>query len=394
MKSLVRIGAALTACAVLAACSSSSKSGGSSSSAPAGGSSSSGGESSGLAAAQKLIDTYSKSPTAAEIGVPGGAALTPLSKKPDPGKLVVVISPANPSSVNTALGVQAATQALGWSYKNIVPGNGPQAEQDAFASALQLSPKPYAIHLNAFPKVDYTAQLAQAKAAGIYVSVDNILDPPRTGDGIEDNINPGASSKLLEQEIVAALAVTVQGKATKVLEVNVPAFPILTLTTKEFKDALAEYCPACSTTQYDAQLTEVGTTLPQAVVSKIQADPSIKYVEIDGALSQGIAAALKSAGLKVPLIGVDAQPDILQALRNNDGTWLATTGYAQALVGWEIVDAIARKANGDPPQPLGVASPTQLVWAQNAKSILLDSNGLYIGIPDYQAHFKQLWHVS
>jgi len=394
VKSLVRIGAALTACAVLAACSSSSKGGGSSSSTPAGGSSSASGGSSGLAAAQKLIDTYTKNPTADQIGVPGGAALTPLSKKPDPGKLVVMISAANPTSVTTAQGVQAATQALGWSYKNIVPGNGPQAEQQALESALQLSPKPYAIHMNAFPKVDYTAQLAQAKAAGIYVSLDNTLDLPRTGDGIEDQTNPAQGSKLDMQLNAAAVTVAVQAKATKVLMVNVPAFPVLTLTTQEFKDALGDYCPACSTSQYDAQLTEVGTTLPQAVVSKIQVDPSIKFVEMSGALSQGVAAALKAAGLKVQMIGTGAQPDILQSLRSNDGAWLATVGLSQALVGWEIVDAIARKANGDPQQPIGVGSPKQLIWAQNANTIVTDSGGKYIGINDYQSHFKQLWHLS
>jgi len=394
VKSLVRIGAALTACAVLAACSSSSKGGGGSSSAPAGGSSSASGGSSGLAAAQKLIDTYSKNPTADQIGVAGGPALTPLSKKPDPGKLVVMISAANPTSVNTAIGVQAATQALGWSYKNIVPGNGPQAEQDAFASALQLSPKPYAIHINAFPKVDYAPQLAQAKAAGIYVSVDSNSDAPRTGDGIEDNIDPSQGTKLDMQLVAAGLAVTQQAKATKVLLVNVPAFPVLTLLATEFKDALSEYCPACSTTQYDAQLTEVGTTLPQTVVSNIQRDPSIKYVEIDGALAQGIGAALKAAGLKVQLLGPDAQPDILQSLRNNDGTWLLCTGYSAQMIGWEVVDAIARKANGDPQQPLGVRTPPQVITAQNASSVAVDSNGVYIGVPNFQAHFKELWHAS
>ena len=394
MKSLVRIGVALTACAVLAACSSSSKGSGGSSSAPASGSSSASGGSSGLAAAQKLIDAYTANPNPDQIGVPGGAALTPLSKKPDQGKLVVMINAANPSSVNYALGVQAATQALGWSYKDIVPTAGPQGEQDAFMSAMQLSPKPYAIHMNAYPKVDYTAQLAQAKAAGIYVSVDNTADLPRTGDGIEDSLNSAQGSNLDEQLLAAALAVTVQGKATKILEVNVPAFPVLTLTTKEFKDALGDYCPACSTSQYDAQLTEVGTTLPQAVVSKIQVDPSIKFVEMSGALSQGVAAALKAAGLKVQMIGTGAQPDILQSLRSNDGAWLATVGLSQALVGWEIVDAIARKANGDPQQPIGVGSPKQLIWAQNANTIVTDSGGKYIGINDYQSHFKQLWHLS
>jgi len=93
-------------------------------------------------------------------------------------------------------------------------------------------------------------------------------------------------------------------------------------------------------------------------------------------------------------LGPDAQPDILQSLRNNDGAWLCTTGYGQALVGWEIVDAIARKANGDPQQPIGVGSPKQLIWAQNANTIVTDSGGKYIGINDYQSHFKQLWHLS
>ena len=53
---------------------------------------------------------------------------------------------------------------------------------------------------------------------------------------------------------------------------------------------------------------------------------------------------------------------------------------------------MARKFEGMP--TLNAALPTQLMTQQNVNSLVVDSQGNYVGVANYRSQFLTLWHVS
>ena len=370
-------GLALSAC-------SNSASGNSTSS---GGDNAAGGNAAGVAAAKAYLQTTSANP--ADI-----VLKTPLSKRPEPGKLIVRLVTPQPVAKVASDATEAAAAALGWSYKAIPIGTGPEDIQKAFEAALALKPAPLGIVVSGFPKVTYAKQLAEAKSKGIAVISEATTDPAGTGDGIVGLVNGPAQVRIWGKDVAALVVADSNGKAN-VAMFSISAYPILGEFVKGFKDALAEWCPSCTVTDVDQQATDVGTKTPQSVVSTFQRNPRLNYAIFSlGDLTIGVDAAVKSAGLtNVKIAGEVPAAANLQALK--DRNELAWTGLAAAEMGWRGVDGLARYANGD---DLDVVSntplPTQVITKANVGSIVTDESGYYIGLTDYADQFMKLWQVE
>jgi ribose transport system substrate-binding protein len=339
----------------------------------------------GVEAAKAYLATQLSNPTSIEVK-------QPLSKKPDPGKLVVKLVTPQPVTTVVSDGAKAAAELLGWSYKAIPVGAGPEDIQKAFKAAMELQPTPAAIEVSGYPKVTFAAQLAEAKSRGIMVISESTTDAPGTGDGIDVLLDGPSQVQLWGKDIAAAVVADSNGTA-KVAVVSVSAYPILGEFVKGFKAALTEWCPACKTVDLDQQATDVGTKTPSSIVSAVQRDPAIKYAVFSfGDLTIGLNSALTSAGLngKLKIAGETATAANLQGVKA--GTELAWTGFAAPVLGWRIVDAAARKANGDDLAEASSAPlPTQVVTKDNVGSILTDAGGYYIGVQDYTSQFTKLW---
>ncbi|HWG63910.1 MAG TPA: substrate-binding domain-containing protein [Streptosporangiaceae bacterium] len=320
----------------------------------------------------------------------------PLSKTPPKGKLLVVIAPSDSLDEVTTNASAEAAATLGWQFKAITPTSTAQGVAEAMQSALQLRPLPFAIVVHGYAKSSFVQQLAQAKGMGVHIIVASTMDPGGTGDGIDASVDSGPSSIMEPTQVAAQVAVN-SGGGAHVAIFDLPSYPIVHWADGVFEQKLSEFCPTCSTTVVPVQIQDLGTTAPQAVVSEVQQNPAIGYLFMLGPVSEGVAAALKSAGLsgKVKLVGMGPDPDNIQGLRDNDGINFAWSAYSSAASGWQVVDAAARLSVGDSAAPDDkTETPTQILTADNVGKAVEDSQGNYVGVANYQDIFKSLWHVS
>ncbi len=367
-----------------AACSSSG--GGGTSSAPAGNSGSasqSGGGTSDLAA---KIAPLLKAPTS--IGI-----TTPLSKKPETGKTVVIVESAEPVTITTNNGFRAAAKVLGWTVKTVQEGTGPEDPAKAFGQAIDM--KPDAICITGNPLSTMRAQVARAKAANITVIQSDAGEATATDGSVYtlslDDFNQTGAWGTMDADYIA----TQGSKHTLVVDLSI--YPILHAFSEGVVAELKKVSPSTKTTVLDAQISDlVGGKIPGNIVSAIQRSPDIDWVILAlGDMSTGLSAALKGAGFggKVKIGGESASTANITALKKGEeNVW---TGFAAAIHGWRRIDALARIFNGDDLAPNNDSSlPTQLLTQDNVNDAPLDSDGYYIGVADYEAQYKKLWLVG
>ncbi len=374
---------AVTSALAIAACSSSgSTSSGSGSSASAAATASSGSASGAdIAAAKAYEDQFLTAPTS--IGVS-----TPLNAKPASGKLLVGLdSGLGSATVLAKYWAQAAADA-GWTYKNLISGATPTAQQAAMSSAIQLNPA--GILTSGIPVATISTQLALAKQKGIWVNTSASTDPP-SGAMFDTSI---ANPDQLAQwgKMVAAYVVVQSNGKADVQDFSLPVFPILLDFDTAFIAALKQWCPACKVTQNPQLASAIGTTTPQAVVSVVTRNPSTNWLIFDlGDLATGVNAALSAAGLHgLHIGGLTADTPNIAALKSKtQDVW---TAYSLPIVAYRQVDSFARKFEGVP--TLNAALPTQLLTQDNVNSMVADSAQNYVGVANYRSQFLTLWHVS
>jgi ribose transport system substrate-binding protein len=384
-RSLVVAIAVVSAALVMSACSSSKSGGGGTSSAAAPATSaapaaSGSGSSSGtpLDQAKAYLAQYLSTPTSINVS-------TPLSKKPDAGKLVVGLDSGLGSAKVLAQYWQKAAADLGWTYKDVNSGSTSEDQQKAMDTAIQL--KPAGILTSGIPIATIQTQLTLAQQKGIWVNTSASTDSP-AGAMFDTSIaNP---DQLHEWgKMIAAYVVANSNGSAHIQLFDLPVFPILLEFDKAFKAAITQWCPACKMTEHPQQGSDIGTNTPGAVVSAVQKDPSTNWLIFDlGDLETGVDAALSAAGLHgMHIAGLTADTPNIAGVKNK--TQDAWTAYSLPIVAYRQLDSLARKFNGDP--LLTAELPTQIITQDNVSSLVNDSAGNYVGVADYQAQFKKLW---
>ena len=377
---------AVTSALLIAACSSSSSSTSSSSTsstsssagATAGSGSANGAD---IAAAKAYQAQFLSSPTS--IGIS-----TPLNSKPATGKLIVGLDSGSGSAVVLAKYWAQAAADLGWKYKDLSSGTTPATQQAAMASAIQLNPA--GIVTSGIPNSTLTTQLALAASKGIWVN-SSADTSPVSGAMFDTSIASPAQLAQWGKMVAAYVVVQSNGKAV-VQEFTLPIFPILVDFDTAFDAAIKVWCPACKVTTTPQLGSAIGTTTPQAVVSAVTRDPSTNWLIFDlGDLATGVPAALSAAGLHgLHIGGLTADTPNIAGLKN--GTEDVWTAYSLPIVAYRQIDSMARKFEGMP--TLNAALPTQLMTQQNVNSLVVDSQGNYVGVANYRSQFLTLWHVS
>ncbi len=369
---------AVTSAMLIAACSSSGSSSGSTSSATASSGSANGAN---IAAAKAYQAQFLGSPTS--IGIS-----TPLNSKPATGKLIVGLDSGSGSAVVLAKYWAQAAADLGWKYKDLSSGTTPATQQAAMASAIQLNPA--GIVTSGIPTSTLTTQLALAASKGIWVN-SSADTSPASGAMFDTSIASPAQLAQWGKMVAAYVVVQSNGKAV-VQEFTLPIFPILVDFDTAFDAAIKVWCPACKVTTTPQLGSAIGTTTPSAVVSAVTRDPSTNWLIFDlGDLATGVPAALSAAGLHgLHIGGLTADTPNIAGLKN--GTEDVWTAYSLPIVAYRQIDSMARKFEGMP--TLNAALPTQLMTQQNVNSLVVDSQGNYVGVANYRSQFLTLWHVS
>jgi ribose transport system substrate-binding protein len=376
---------AVTSALLIAACSSSSTSSSSTSSST----SSSAGATAGSGSANGADIAAAKAYQAQFLGSPTSIGIsTPLNSKPATGKLLVGLDSGSGSAVVLAKYWAQAAADLGWKYKDLSSGTTPATQQAAMASAIQLNPA--GIVTSGIPNSTLTTQLALAASKGIWVN-SSADTSPVSGAMFDTSIASPAQLAQWGKMVAAYVVVQSNGKAV-VQEFTLPIFPILVDFDTAFDAAIKVWCPACKVTTTPQLGSAIGTTTPQAVVSAVTRDPSTNWLIFDlGDLATGVPAALSAAGLHgLSIGGLTADTPNIAGLKN--GTENVWTAYSLPIVAYRQVDSMARKFEGMP--TLNAALPTQLMTPQNVNSLVVDSQGNYVGVANYRSQFLTLWHVS
>ena len=337
----------------------------------------------GLAAAQVVVDANKVAPE--KIG-----PTIPLDSVPE-AKTVAWLQCSLPSCAAIGVGFKNATEALGWKLEVITYEADPVA---AFQQAIDHG-------------VDYVSttgtsqaviqdQIDAAKAAGIgYFSCFDTSEPK----GEENNIWTqcgDATAVFASGDRLANQVIVDSGGTANVLMVNIPDFAVLVSEREGAEAAYKANCPGC-------KFTELALTLDQllagevagAVVSAVQADPSIDYIHVafDG-LSTGLTSVLADAGLLEgrKVVGVDFSGAVLQEIV--DGTMAFWTANPKEYSAWLMVDAMARHSIGqaNTEERANALLPSFTVSSPAQAEPLVAGDG-WPGPATMAEQFKTLWGV-
>ncbi|OLT12763.1 hypothetical protein BJF78_23775 [Pseudonocardia sp. CNS-139] len=131
------------------------------------------------------------------------------------------------------------------------------------------------------------------------------------------------------------------------------------------------------------------------MVSTLRRDPAVKWVMFDCACAAtGVVTALRTAGIDGVTIGGEA-PLTTQIQEMKGGSPQAWAALSLPILGFGLIDALARHFNGDSMQPvLDQRFPWQIVTNDNVHSVVLDGADNYVGLASYGDAFSGLWHVG
>lgn len=343
----------------------------------------------------------------------------------------------------TALG--EAASALKWKVESVtVDPNDPTAVAAAFDDAV--AKKPGGIHITGGMVDALSASLPAAETAGIpVVCTGCTADVP----GVTDASIDGSDQNKAWADIMASYVVTNQykGEDAGVQIFSLPAGALQDFNI-QFDLTLLSQCRNCSTSESPVDPTSVDLTDPTAVASFVVSEMSTSlgaWALLDsGSLGTGVADALAQDPTllsPVVLIGRGASASDIEALKalngagpsgggaaasaapasaeaspaaspeastadGGDGADAAAGGRTpeeaaalqawiaipQPVMAWRVIDQFARIIGGGAPET--GALPSQLLTGANVADAVLDENGNYIGIADYQDQFKVLWGVQ
>lgn len=337
----------------------------------------------GVAIANKIVAKYSPNPK--KIG-----PTTPLTSVPPKGKYVVMLSNGGDENKVLDESIMAAAKVLGWKSKELIGAVDPETQRKLYDQAISL--KPNYIHISGIEPSTLSDLLVKAKKAGIVTICSACMSKPVAS--LEDTHIAGPRQLDLWGQMIAAYTVAnTKGKAN-VQGITVPLYPILIRFDQSFEANLKKLCPTCTYEANPQQLTDIfaGKT-PSAVVSIMKANPNTNWLVSDlGGWMVGVPAALQAASLngKAQIGGLTAGKSNIQGLK--DGTESAWTGYSLPIVGWTVVDSMARNSVGMPYDTKDL--PTQILTPQNIATVPLTAAGDYLGVKDYESQFKKLWGVK
>jgi ribose transport system substrate-binding protein len=343
----------------------------------------SGAQSTCVAQADAALKSYSAIPTTLP------SDFTSLSKPAVTGKTLIYVAQSGiPSDQRVATAVGEAGKATGWTVKII---QATPTVEDINSKLMQaIAQKPAAVVLEGWPIAAIAQSVAAAKAAGIVVVSAAIGDVPTGPTGYAAVSNAPASYALVGK-LSADWVLRDSNCNAHVAFISTP-YSVLKMESDAFAKTLTATCSACKSTYHEVQNSDLGTPAQTAaIVSAVQADPSIKYVALSGGdLAAGVAAALAQAGITgIHIIGNSPGNASLAALRNGtEDMWLAPGGLG--VYGWVIFDSLLRVLDTGKAFPGFLQPYTMLTKANVPANANEDSN-----FPaNYKTLFRTLWKVG
>jgi ribose transport system substrate-binding protein len=327
-----------------------------------------------MAAAQAAVAQYSGKATAFPVD-------QPLKAKPA-GKTVAYMQCSTPACAFFAQIIAPTQKALGYKLKIVKAGPSANEVQAAMSSIVSL--KPQGALLPASDPNQFLNQAKQLQDGKVPVSVNGVVDPEKYGF---DNAFINNATDELAGKLMADWAVADTGGG-EVVFYGVQELSFTPIMQKAFDAEMAAVCSSCKVRHVSIPIASIGKDAPSQVVSDLQSHPNTKVAVFGNAeTGTGLPAALKSANIKVKIMGFGPPPAILGYIKQ--GEWDAGIGVDAPTMLWSQVDALARLMSGQP-QTAGELKglpPIQILTTKDN----FDPTKLWTGYPDFAQRFMKLW---
>ncbi|HVW47499.1 MAG TPA: substrate-binding domain-containing protein [Solirubrobacterales bacterium] len=318
----------------------------------------------------------------------------PLSKKPEEGKTVAMVTSMLPATQYYTEQTVLAAKVLGWTVDEFPYKEGEEAK--ALSSALNTNPD-YLIGTNLL-KQAVKAQLSQAREKGIpFLNLGGLPEDNAPSEGYYViNGDPTGQAQQL-----ADWAINDSGGKANIAFFTIPALPYVAQAGEAVAARISEKCPGCQFEEVELSLQQlVSGKSPTTIAASLQSHPDVTYAIVGyGDMAVGLPGALKAAGLsgKFKVMGVGAnQANIAEIAK---GELDAFAMVANASVGYYLIDTLARISVGD-----STAVDTENTGVGGAETWILDSPELakeyaeapygWEGPENYIEQWKALWHVN
>jgi ribose transport system substrate-binding protein len=311
----------------------------------------------------------------------------PLKTKPAAGKAIIFLQCELAACADIGSGVSAGAKAIGWQYSQI---NWKSTDPTTLITAMgqAINAHPYAVSFSGIPEAVWQGEISKFQQAG--VKLIPVVTGPLSSTSSTVPTTIGDFTQSGQQ--LADWFTADSGAKGGALLVDTPAFPILTETVKGASQEISSACPSCTTSSFNGTLAQVtGGSFGSSIVTALQKDPSLKYIiDSDDTFISSLPSALKAAGLGgVKIAGGQPQPSDLSAIQS--GSESAASLINNPLLGWMVIDTLARLSQGMTVPPGDSGAPAQLLTKANVTSTNLNS---YAVPSNYQAQFKKLWKVG
>ena len=324
---------------------------------------------------------------------PTNLGLQQLSKKPPSGKVIAWLYLNLGPSIVQYQAVKQAGPLVGWTVHGIPTAADPQSVNTAFTAGLAMKPNAIGVPLG-LPIAEMSSELAAAKAQGVAV-FGNGLDKPTglAGNGeVGREYSPAWAERL--GRLGADYIVKESNANADIALFSLPAgnASATTWISKGFTDRLSSICSRCNLTTVNTTYAALGLTLPNTVVSTLEAHPNIKYVFFDfGGMTGGVNAALAAAGLsnRAQISGaLTASTNVVDLLHGKPGFWVTDSVMEES---YAYVYGIAKFFEGA--KTVTITTPVQVLTPKNIASVPLGT-GQEADIPlipgNFVAQFKHL----
>lgn len=262
----------------------------------------------------------------------------------------------NPAYEGARIGVRRVLEQAGCALSSVFPLSPDDPVEQASLVDKALLQKPDAVLLAPAHPSHLDPQILKLQAAGIpvisFVSRSKALAP---------KCFVTSDNYALAYEITNFLLDHLGGRGRLIIIKGNPNSETSAPRTDGFKDAIAANPNATIVAQGIGNYQRVDA---HAEMTKILATKP----EFDGVLvandfmALGVIEALEQAGLKVPVVSVNAMPDAIAALKK--GTLLATAAFDAMKIACASAQAVIRIVRNEP-VPAEISLPVSIVTAEN-----------------------------
>lgn len=342
-----------------------------------------GGEAVDIAAAKEILAPFSGHPSAFPVS-------EPLKERPPASSKFIYLQCGTPlCEIQWGL-IEGAAKTLGVSVSRIKAGNSAQDVANAFDAAV--AEKPAAVIVPALEPSLFKSQLEELHAEGAVVVTSGVSDTEEYGI---ETFTLGKTTNELVGKILAAQAVIEKGEDANIAFYSVPELAFVSTAKAAFEAEVKKLCPPCAVHYVDVPVASIGNIAPNQVVSDLQQNPETNIaVFMPQEVSEGLPAALKTAGIEVSTFGFAPTPTNLQYIKNGEET--AGLGFDIPVNAWTMVDMAAREIVGQELSPIEKAQKAGLPPAPDMQfltqsDIDFDPTNGWTGYPEFAERFTKLW---